>query len=206
MIGADLSYGAESPQHKAAQEKYDEVRKWAATENDRIGGEIKKLNAENDRYKIRFKTVDGQTSTQAVADIVRAYPANQLTLASKAAIYASRWKEFIFDQPRNVNMEGGILPAIWGTVVMTMVMAMLVVPFGVLAALYLREYAKAGPISVPCGSRSIIWREFRHRVRGLWPRILLLRDRRRTSTRCSFVRVLPTRLQPLGRAGSCGRR
>ncbi|HVS19236.1 MAG TPA: phosphate ABC transporter permease PstA, partial [Planctomycetota bacterium] len=45
------------------------------------------------------------------------------------------------------NSEGGVYPAIVGTVVMTLLMTVLVVPIGVLAALYLREYAKAGLIS-----------------------------------------------------------
>jgi phosphate transport system permease protein len=37
-----------------------------------------------------------------------------------------------------------VFPAIWGTVTMTLLMSIAVVPFGVLASLYLREYAKAG--------------------------------------------------------------
>ncbi|MDZ4200457.1 MAG: phosphate ABC transporter permease PstA, partial [Kiritimatiellia bacterium] len=53
---------------------------------------------------------------------------------------------FLADDPREANMEGGVFPAIFGTVVMTLVMSLAVVPFGVLAALYLREYAKAGPM------------------------------------------------------------
>ncbi len=54
--------------------------------------------------------------------------------------------EFFFDDPREANSEGGVFPAIFGTVVMTLLMSVAVVPFGVLAALYLREYAKAGPL------------------------------------------------------------
>src|SRR5438445_1716265 len=61
-------------------------------------------------------------------------------------VYLSRWWEFLSDEPRAVNSEGGVLPAIWGTAAMTLLMSLVVVPFGVLAALYLREYAKAGPI------------------------------------------------------------
>jgi phosphate transport system permease protein len=57
-----------------------------------------------------------------------------------------RWGEFLFDDPREANSEGGVMPAIFGTVVMTLFMTLVVVPFGVLAALYIREYAKAGPI------------------------------------------------------------
>ena len=77
---------------------------------------------------------------------MRAYPANQLGCSGSWAVYLSRWWEFLCDDPREANSEGGVFPAIWGTVVMTLIMSMAVVPFGVLAALYLREYAKAGPI------------------------------------------------------------
>src|SRR5207247_1563788 len=37
-------------------------------------------------------------------------------------------------------------PAIFGTVMMVLLMSMIVVPFGVVAALYLHEYAKQGPL------------------------------------------------------------
>jgi phosphate transport system permease protein len=50
------------------------------------------------------------------------------------------------DDPREANSEGGVFPAIFGTVTMTLIMCIVVVPFGVLAALYLREYAKAGVV------------------------------------------------------------
>jgi len=79
-----------------------------------------------------------------LADILRAYPANQLSFGNKVSIFASRWREFLSDDPRNMNSEGGVFPAIWGTAAMTLLMSVLVVPFGVLEALYLREYAKAG--------------------------------------------------------------
>ena len=42
------------------------------------------------------------------------------------------------------NTEGGIFPAIFGTVMMVILMSVLVTPFGVVAAVYLREYAKQG--------------------------------------------------------------
>ena len=82
----------------------------------------------------------------ALADIVRAYPANQLGFGGKLAVYLSRWWEFLTDDPREANSEGGVYPAIFGTVLMTLLMTLAVVPFGVLAALYLREYSRGGPI------------------------------------------------------------
>jgi phosphate transport system permease protein len=77
---------------------------------------------------------------------VRAYPANQLDWWGKLQVYRSRWAEFLCDDPREANSEGGVFPAIWGTVVMTLLMSLAVVPFGVMAAIYLREYARAGPV------------------------------------------------------------
>ena len=58
----------------------------------------------------------------------------------------SRLWEFVSDDPRESNTEGGIFPAIFGTVMMVFLMSFAVAPLGVLAALYLREYAKQGPL------------------------------------------------------------
>ena len=95
-------------------------------------------------YAIRVVTATGQEQDLELGDIVRAYPANQLHLGSKLGLYLARWGEFLSAKPREANSEGGVFPAIFGTVVMTLGMTILVVPFGVMAALYLREYAKAG--------------------------------------------------------------
>src|SRR5690606_13594355 len=64
----------------------------------------------------------------------------------KVGIYLSRWKEFLTAEPREANTEGGVLPAIFGTVAMTLIMVVIVAPFGVITALYLREYARQGRI------------------------------------------------------------
>ncbi|MFN7731382.1 MAG: ABC transporter permease subunit [Pirellula sp.] len=79
-----------------------------------------------------------------IADIVRLIEPNRLSWMGKLGVYASRWGEFLFGQPREAGVEGGFFPAIWGTIVMTLVMSLAVMPFGVLAALYMREYANSG--------------------------------------------------------------
>jgi phosphate transport system permease protein len=50
--------------------------------------------------------------------------------------------EFIFDSPKNNMTEGGIGPAIFGTIAVTVFMVIFAVPLGVFAAIYLSEYAK----------------------------------------------------------------
>src|SRR6185503_7250073 len=96
------------------------------------------------RYQLELSTSDGQRKSLSLDEIVRVVPANQLGTGGRAAVYLARWREFLLDEPREANSEGGVFPAIFGTVVMTLLMTLVVVPIGVLAALYLREYAKAG--------------------------------------------------------------
>jgi phosphate transport system permease protein len=76
--------------------------------------------------------------------IVRIYQPNLMSIPGKLGFYASKVWEFIAEDPRESNTEGGVFPAIFGTVMMVMIMSVAVAPLGVLAALYLREYAKQG--------------------------------------------------------------
>ncbi len=82
-----------------------------------------------------------------VAQVVRVVPANELSLAQKWGVYLSRWKEYLTDDPREANTEGGVWPVIFGTVVLTILLSLAVVPLGVIAAIYLREYAKQGAVT-----------------------------------------------------------
>ncbi|MFN8094910.1 MAG: phosphate ABC transporter permease PstA [Vicinamibacteria bacterium] len=95
---------------------------------------------------VTFRSVDGQEKEIRALDVYRAYPANELSWAGRARIYASRLWSFLADEPREANTEGGIFPALFGTVMMVFIMSLAVVPLGVVAALYLREYAKQGPL------------------------------------------------------------
>ena len=122
----------------------DEVDRVAAEDKNRIKKQVARLEEENGRYKLQLKTAAGESLELPLADIARAYPANRLSVFGDLGVYFSRWWEFLSAGPRESNTEGGVFPAIWGTVAMTLIMSVLVVPFGVLAALYLREYAKAG--------------------------------------------------------------
>ena len=96
------------------------------------------------RTRVLFRAADGAEKELPALDIFRAYPANQLTRLQRLRVYASRLGEFLGGDPRESNTEGGIFPAIFGTVMMVLIMSVVAVPFGVLAALYLREYARQG--------------------------------------------------------------
>ncbi|VAX40625.1 Phosphate transport system permease protein PstA (TC 3.A.1.7.1), partial [hydrothermal vent metagenome] len=79
-----------------------------------------------------------------LSQIVRIIQPNALTTRQKFGVYFDRWWEFLTDDPREANTEGGVFPVLFGTVLLTILLSIIVVPLGVLAALYLREYAKQG--------------------------------------------------------------
>jgi phosphate transport system permease protein len=95
---------------------------------------------------VTFATASGGEKDLRTLDVFRAYPANTLGWFARLRVYVSRLWEFVSDDPRESNTEGGIFPAIFGTVMMVFIMSLVAVPFGVLAALYLREYARQGAL------------------------------------------------------------
>ncbi|MCG5493623.1 MULTISPECIES: phosphate ABC transporter permease PstA [Ectothiorhodospira] len=89
---------------------------------------------------------DGREVDLSLAQIIRAVKPNDMSVVSKMGLYVAQFWDFLSGYPREANTEGGILPAIFGTVTMVFVMSIIVSPFGVLAAIYLREYARQGPL------------------------------------------------------------
>ncbi|HBL28763.1 MAG TPA: phosphate ABC transporter permease PtsA [Acidobacteria bacterium] len=89
-------------------------------------------------------TASGETKEIPVGGIVSAIRPDDLGVLGKLALQGKRIRQFVVDDPRESNTEGGIFPAIFGTVMMVFLMAFAVAPLGVVAAVYLREYAKQG--------------------------------------------------------------
>ncbi len=117
------------------QKRYDTLRERA----DR-------LRDENERAQVTLVDANGEEKTLPVSAIVRIFRPNALGLGGRLKIYFSRLGEFIAAEPRESNTEGGVFPAIFGTVMMVILMSAAVMPFGVIAALYLREYARQGAL------------------------------------------------------------
>ncbi len=93
---------------------------------------------------LTMRTGDGREVTIPIAKVVRVVPANALTTAQKLRVYLARWWEFVSGEPRESNTEGGIFPALFGTALMVLLMTVVVVPLGVVTAVYLNEYAREG--------------------------------------------------------------
>ncbi|WP_313280475.1 phosphate ABC transporter permease PstA [Stutzerimonas balearica] len=109
-----------------------------------LESELVALNQQFSRDSMTVRTADGREMEINLGKVVRAYQPNDMSIADKLGFYFAKLWEFVSDEPREANTEGGIFPAIFGTVLMTIIMAVIVTPFGVIAAVYLREYAKQG--------------------------------------------------------------
>ncbi len=107
---------------------------------------LDKLNAQFNEYSVVMVDANGREKQLPVGQIIRALRPNDMGTPAKIWIYITNVWKVLTDEPREANTEGGIFPAIFGTVMMVLIMSMAVVPFGVLAALYLREYARQGTV------------------------------------------------------------
>jgi phosphate transport system permease protein len=106
--------------------------------------ELETLRTQFNEYSVLLMDANGREKQIPVGQIIRALRPNEMSLFHKSWIYLTNVWSVLSTEPREANTEGGIFPAIFGTVMMVIIMSIIVVPFGVLAALYLREYAKQG--------------------------------------------------------------
>jgi phosphate transport system permease protein len=91
-------------------------------------------------------TADGGTEKDIpLAEVLDVRFPNAMGFFSKCVFYLAHVWEFVSGEPREANTEGGVFPAIFGTILMVILMSIVVTPLGVLAAFYLREYARQGP-------------------------------------------------------------
>lgn len=113
-------------------------------EYGRLEQELTDLYAALQRDAVVVITAEGQELEMPLSSIVDAHRPNQMSLAGKLGhFFHNAWK-FVSDDPREANTEGGIFPAIFGTVLMVLLMSVFVTPLGVVAAVYLKEYARQG--------------------------------------------------------------
>ena len=147
VVQADLRSGRDSAAYAAAVRGEQAVAARVHERSTALDEATARLREENAGWAFEFEAAGGERRMLPLAEIVRAWQPNRLSVAGKLRVYFARWWEFLTDDPREANSAGGVFPAIWGTVAMTLIMALLVAPFGMLAALYLREYASRGPVT-----------------------------------------------------------
>ena len=127
-----------------AKAKLEQEKSQLQTQYQELQNQLKGLYQKIRSTSLVAKTDSGKEVDIPLSKVVRIYQPNSMNLFDKIGHYFSKLGEFLADDPREANTEGGIFPAIFGTVMMVLIMSVIVTPFGVIAAVYLREYAKQG--------------------------------------------------------------
>lgn len=135
------SYGEEQ------KAELEQARQTLDAEYQGYQAQLNELYAALARDHFTAIEMGGQSVHIKMSEVVRAFEPNNMSFFEKVGHYFSKVGEFLGDDPREANTEGGVFPAIFGTVLMVILMAIMVTPLGVVAAVYLREYAKQGTIT-----------------------------------------------------------
>lgn len=113
----------------------------------RLEARLGELYTELRRPRLSVTLSDRRAVEVPLAQVVRFWQPNALGPMDKLALYCTRLWEFVSAKPREANTEGGVFPAIFGTVLLVLIMSIVVTPFGVITAVFLHEYAGSGIIT-----------------------------------------------------------
>jgi phosphate transport system permease protein len=131
----------------AAFADIEQQRKALDDEYQVLYQELGKLNQEIRRDAVLMVTSDGVEVELPMYTVIDAWRPNDMNLLQQIGHYLHSGWLFIVDDPREANTEGGIFPAIYGTILMVLLMTVVVTPFGVVAGVYLKEYARQGVLT-----------------------------------------------------------
>lgn len=95
---------------------------------------------------VRLCDASGTSHDIPLASILAIHYPNRMNLIEKGQYFIAKIAELFYAPPRESNTEGGLFPAIFGTIILVFLMSIVSFPLGVMAGVYLREYAKQGII------------------------------------------------------------
>jgi phosphate transport system permease protein len=113
-------------------------------ESDDIVTKMSRLENELAQNVVVLTDAEGREKSIALTNIVRFTDPNQMGVLAKIGHYLAKIWDLVSTDPRESNQDGGLFPAIFGTVLMVFFMAFSCFPLGIVAGIYLGEYAKEG--------------------------------------------------------------
>ena len=123
------------------KEPNSETRQQLLEAYDKTQKQVEELQAKLSSYRLALKDANGLNHFIAVKDIESYHFINRYSTWDKVKYSASGAWQFITEAPKQLYASGGVFPAVFGTVVMVLLMTVLVTPLGVMVAIYLHEYA-----------------------------------------------------------------
>ena len=115
------------------QRKLVEFERWQKYANDII--------AQIDSHKVNLRLANDDIVSISINNLQDLYQPNQLNTWQSIVYSVQQIVIFLTDSPKQAATGGGVFPAIFGTLMMVILMAVMVTPFGAISAIYLHEYA-----------------------------------------------------------------
>ncbi|QHQ16520.1 phosphate ABC transporter permease PstA [Pectobacterium parmentieri] len=108
---------------------------------DELSRQLTALNLDINRDTVQLRDANGSVHLIPLRDIEQAWYPNAMSLWEKAGHWGQQAKYMLAHYSPDSNSTGQLFPAIFGTVLMVVLMSIVVMPLGVIAAVYLHEYA-----------------------------------------------------------------
>lgn len=124
------------------QEEYERRQEKLATQLQLAEKKLESLRKQLNQERLVVQDMEGREHTIALGEILDVWFPNDMNRFEKTVQWAKKVGEFLSDNPRESNSEGGVFPAIFGTILLVIIMSIIVMPLGILVAVYLHEYAK----------------------------------------------------------------
>ncbi|GKW23913.1 phosphate transport system permease protein PstA [Pectobacterium carotovorum subsp. carotovorum] len=108
---------------------------------DELSRQLTALNLDINRDTVQLRDANGSVHLIPLKDIEQVWYPNAMSLWEKARHWGYQAKYMLMHYSPDSNSAGQLFPAIFGTVLMVVLMSIVVMPLGVIAAVYLHEYA-----------------------------------------------------------------
>jgi len=121
--------------------KYSKISEGLRAEYQIHEAQLFSYRDQANRDAVIVKDMRGEEVRISLSNVLEVTYPNDMGIVSKIMHWFGNMGSFVTSDPREANTEGGVFPAIFGTIFMVMLMAVIVTPLGVVAAIYLHEYA-----------------------------------------------------------------
>lgn len=124
-----------------AQSVFEASRAELQSQFARYAARLAALNQESSSTVLLLRDAAGVVHPIPLAQIVAAWQPNAMSTLQKWRHFGQQIWHFVSDSSGEGQRDGGIFPAIFGTILMVLLMSVVVMPLGVIAAIWLHEYA-----------------------------------------------------------------
>lgn len=106
-----------------------------------LRGEVTTIERQLAQFRLNVIYADGEQESLPIAKVKEISLPNDIGLLRQVQVMLGNIAAFLTEESRDANQAGGVFPAIFGTVLMVLLMTVIVSPLGIVAAIYLTEYA-----------------------------------------------------------------